>query len=67
MCPVASMNIGRSGHDLLVMNGSLVSVGGDENGGTIEAYNLAYDTWTLRKEKLNEDHCGAFLKMKYYL
>ena len=70
---VASMNRGRSGHDLLVMNGSLVAFGGDSRveGGvrtkpTVEEYNVTDDTWTLREEKLDEDHV-AFLMMKYYL
>ena len=48
---VASMNLGRSGHDLLVTNGSLVALGGDSRveGGvrtkpTVEEYNVADDT-----------------------
>ena len=71
---VASMNRGRSGHDLLVMNGSLVALGGDRRveGGvrtrpTVEEYNVTDDTWTLREKKLDKDHRGAFLMMKYYL
>ena len=52
------------------MNGSLVAFGGDgrrRRKPTVEEYNVTDDTWTLREEKLDEDHRVAFLMMKYYL
>ena len=49
---VADMNKARAGHDLLVLNGSLLDVGGDEEGETIEEYNVAGDTFGLSKRRI---------------
>ena len=65
---LADMNKGRAGHDLLVMNGSLVAVGGDEGDGeSIEEYNMADDIWTVKQENLGQDLDGAFVMLKCFL
>ena len=62
---LASMNHGRTGHSLLVKNGSIVVVGGEHS--SIEEYDVANDTWTVKVENLDEIPEGGFIMMKYYL
>ena len=65
---LSDMNKGRAGHDLLVINGSLVAVGGDEGDGeSIEEYNVAEGIWTVKQENLGQDLDGAFVMMKCFM
>ena len=61
---LSSMSHKRSYHSLIVLNGSIVAVGG--NVGSIEEYNVVDDTWTVKEETLDEISEGGFIMMKFY-
>ena len=42
-------------------------LGGDEEGETIEEYNIADDIWIVKEENLDQGVDGAFVMMKCYL
>ena len=54
----------RSYHSLIVLNGSIVAVGGNVR--SIEEYNVVDDTWTVKEETLDEISEGGFIMMKFY-
>ena len=62
---VASMNIARRGHGLVILHGKLYAIGGAE----IEVYDPDNDIWTLLQHKLDGKMAftGSCIIKNYYL